>query len=205
MIALLRPTRGLEFSESADSVEKALASYEHTKLRTWDKPIPDSFNALVRLALETSAQEFFFVEEDVVIPEDSIPILRSLALDVAAINYPNKYDPSFISEHRFADSGEICWISLGCTLVKRRVFERIPEPWFETGKAIAREHPGRKIVLVDAAQDRAYGNQDQFFCFMAKSAGFSIGSANGILCRHLRLDSLGEPGSNKGLHNISRL
>ncbi len=205
MIALLRPTRGLEFSESADSVEKALSQYEHTKLRTWDKPIPDSFNALVRLALETTAQEFFFVEEDVVIPEDAIPILRALAVDVAALNYPNKIDPSFISEHRFED-GEICWISLGCTLIKRRVFERLPDPWFEVGKAIAREHPGRKIVLVDAAQDRAlYGNQDQYFCFMAKSAGFSIDSAKGVLCRHLRLDSLGESGSNKGLHKITRL
>ncbi len=98
MIALLRPTRGMEFSESADSVDRALENVAHIKRRTWDLPIPDSFNHLTGLALDTSAEEFFFVEEDVVIPENSLALLRELDADLAAINYRNKIEPSCIAQ-----------------------------------------------------------------------------------------------------------
>ena len=86
MIAILRPTRGIEFSASADSIEQALEGYENRKFRTWDLPIPDSFNELVEKALQTSAQEFLFVEEDVIIPVNAISLMRDLNVDIAAIN-----------------------------------------------------------------------------------------------------------------------
>lgn len=203
MICVLRPTRGIEFSESAESIERALEGYERTILRTWYLPIPDSFNTLIGLALKTSAQEFFFVEEDVVIPANALSLLRSLDVDVAAINYRNKIEPSCISEQRLKGAKDPLWVSLGCTLIRRKVFERLPAPWFVIGKAVAIKHPGRKTRLVDSSPDRTYGNHDQVFCYLAKQAGFSIGSVDGILCRHLRLDRLGNPGTNKGLHKIS--
>jgi len=210
MIAVIRPTRGLEFSESADSIEKALRFYEFRIFRTWSDPIPDCFNKLVAEALKENIDlirtfdEFLFVEEDVVIPENCLYLMRSLDVDIAAISYPNKVDPSFISEHRFEDDS-ICWLSLGCTLIRRKVFETLEFPWFVTGKAIARVHPGRKIVLVEAAHDVQYGNQDQYFCFKAREAGLKMETVRDVFCKHLKLEALGAPSINNGCHKILSL
>lgn len=207
MIGVARPTRGLEFAESAQSIEKNLVSFRHVIERTWDQPIPDSFNYLTRLLLGSSflLTHIWFVEEDVVVPKGALEALYHLNVDIAAVRYPLKVDGRVSEE--LDDQGSILWQSLGCTLVRRHVFERLAEPWFKSGYVIASIHDGssstrRRYELVPGGKD--YGNHDAYLCWNAREAGFTIGAAEGFLAGHLIVEGYGEPGKNKGCHRIGR-
>jgi hypothetical protein len=204
--AVLRPSRGLEFAESSDGIDEALQGYNYRAKRTWDKPIPDSFNWLVRWALDnTDAPYFLFVEEDVVIPAGGINSLLELGSDVAAINYHLKTDGRISQMDR---KGRLLWVSLGCTLFRREVFETLPEPWFSTDYALESVSTGsacKEKILRLRYSPRQYAGHDAFICFNAIKAGFTVKSAPGLLCDHLKLDAMGEPNQNNGCHKISRV
>jgi hypothetical protein len=204
--AVLRPTRGLEYAESSDSIDEALQGYRYRVKRTWDKSIPDSFNWLVRWALDnTNAPYFIFAEEDVVFPINAIALLVDKLAEghgIAAINYHLKIDGR-ISEMRH--KGKIQWVSLGCTLIARQVFEELPEPWFSTDYALAYISTGsacKEKFYELRPSPRQYAGQDMQFCFTALKAGFTIGAVEDVLCAHLKLDAMGEPNTNNGCHRI---
>lgn len=207
-IAILRPTRGLEFSESSDSIERALEGIAHlAPKRSWDLPIPDSFNRLTRWFLdESNCDHALFAEEDVVLPLQAVRAMLDLGTDIAAINYHLKTPDHRLSEFRW--EGKLIWCSLGCTLFKRRVFETLPEPWFSVDYALDTYSSGssmKKKAHRLAYSPRSYAGHDMYVCFKAAEAGFSIGVVEGMLCDHLVLDALGEPNRNDGCHKISRL
>ncbi len=205
-VAVLRPTRGLEFAESSDSIEEALQGYAYRVKRTWDKPIPDSFNWLTRWALDnTDAPYFLFVEEDVVIPPFAMEAMLQVDADITAINYRLKVD-NRISE--FWKHGKLLWVSLGCTLVKRRVFETLPEPWFSCDYALVNKSTGsacKEKFLAMEYNPRSYAGQDAYLCWNAIQEKFTVDSVRGVECAHLRLDALGEADRNNGCHRISRV
>lgn len=206
LIATLRPTRGIEFSQSADSIAANLSQYPHLEpKRTWDEAIPKSFNLLAEWFMQTGATHAWFVEEDVVVPDIALYAMLGLNVDIAAINYPLKTDGR-ISEMRRKDV--LLWVSLGCTLIRRRVFETLPRPWFSTDYALVSSSTGsackEKILSLKYAP-RQYAGQDMYFCFRALEAGFTIGAVEGMLCEHLRLDAMGEANTNDGCHKISRV
>lgn len=206
MIGVARPTRGLEFAESAQSIERSLAGQIFVTERSWDRPIPDSFNYVTRLLLAYSAvSHLWFVEEDVVVSELVLMYLLALGTDIAAVRYPLKVDGR-ISEER-SPEGEILWESLGCTLIRREVFEVLPEPWFKTGYTLLSIHEGSSCQQKTyrlALGGADYGNHDMYFCWTAKQAGFTIGVVETELADHLILDGLGKPQVNNGCHRIRR-
>jgi GT2 family glycosyltransferase len=203
MIALLRPSRGLLFSESENSCWHELRSVEHDRIPSHDKPIPKAFNYIVEKALKTKADAFWFVEEDTVVPEGGLVALLALGTDISAINYKLKKGSDRLSEWRW--NGELIWCSLGCTLVKRRVFERLTYPWFSTDYSVAEKITGSKCdkkFLGLVKRKMGYGGQDLYLAWRAREAGFTIGVVEGMLCRHLILEKLGQQDSNEGCHTI---
>jgi GT2 family glycosyltransferase len=205
---VLRPSRGLEYAESSDSIDEALQGYQYRIKRTWDKPIPDSFNWLVRWALDnTDSELFLFVEEDVVIPANAISLLLDKMAEghaIAAINYRLKPDGRISQMVR---KGRLLWVSLGCTMVHRQVFEELPEPWFSTDYTLVSKTTGSscigKIISLEPG-NHSYGWQDCYFCMKAQEAGFTIRVVEGVLCEHLKLEAMGEPNRNDGCHKINR-
>ena len=172
--ALLRELKGIEFD----------CFYCH------DEPIPDSFNhAVARALAEDWWRHALFIEEDVVLPRGAIDSLLSVDSDIAAIDYRLKgYQQDRLSHLEAA--GRILWVSLGCTLVDRLVFEVLPEPWFDVDHAIEGHHEGStsewRFELIK--RPSIYGDQDVYFSFKAFEAGFSIGIVRMMLAEHLDLD-----------------
>jgi hypothetical protein len=207
LIQVLRPTRGTEFAESSDSISRELVGFDHLEpKRTWDKRIPDSFNWLVEYFLTTDAGLAWFVEEDVVVPRGALAAMLAIGADISAVNYHLKIGNHRISEMRWED--KLLWCSLGCTLIRRKVFETLPAPWFSTDYALSTyssgsSMQGKKHRLKYAPQ--SYAGHDIYICFKAAEAGFSIGVVEGMLCGHLVLDALGVPNVNDGCHKISRI
>jgi hypothetical protein len=91
------------------------------------------------------------------------------------------------------------WCGLGCTLVKREVFEKLEYPYFRSDKALLlNDWPEIKWI---EAGEQAYGGHDIYFGIKAREKGFKIIKVEGE-ARHLKLESLGRPEINKGLHAI---
>ena len=203
MLGIVRPTRGLEFAESAHSIEKNV-DCACVMERSWDKPLPDAFNDLVFTLLGNPEIKYIWiVEEDVVVPQGALLEMWKENADIVAINYKLKHGGSSFRRSAF---GELLWVSLGCTLIKRQVFEKVTYPWFKTGYTIASIREGNteeRYALVPAVQD--YAGHDAYFCWNAKQAGMSLALVEGMEAGHLVLDRLGYKDTNQGCHVIRRV
>ena len=126
-----------------------------------------------------SGEYIFFLDVDVLIPSDAlIKLLEDKKNIVSGLYFKKTYphNPLMfrkVNEESYIpilDYGEglisVDGIGLGCCLVKRDVFDKIPEPWFELPP------------LSDLTEDL-------FFCDKAKKAGFSIFVDTGVKCGHI--------------------
>lgn len=195
MIGIILPTRGLLFTEVLEGIEKerSLVNEKTILFTTYNKPIPVAQNYLVEKALKNSEiSHLFMVEEDTVPLAGALEKLLQSDGDIVAIDY-GVSGWSCIAKDSI---GEILWCGLGCTLIKREVFEKLEKPWFRIDKTLRLND----WQWID--NPAKYGSLDIWFCTKAKEAGFKIKQVEGE-CKHLQLDSLGEKEYNNGIHNVS--
>ena len=193
MIGVVLPTRGLVFTETMIALFKELEGFDYKVYMSFDKVIPDGHNELARQALEDGADYVLFLEEDVVMPEGTIDKMLGKG-DVVAMDY-GVSSWGCIATYQ----GENMWCGLGCTLVKREVFFALQYPYFRSDKSLLlNDWP--KITWIDAGE-QAYGGHDIYFGMKVREKGFKIVKADGE-ARHLKLEALGTPEINHGLHKI---
>lgn len=193
MIAIVLCSRGLIFAEVEHEIEKMRLEHDIVVFRTWNKPIPDAQNYLTEEVLKNPDIDYlFFIEEDTVPPEGALEKLLTLNTDIACIDYGvNGY--SCVAKDKKTE--EIYWCGLGCTLIKRKVFDKIEKPWFRTDKTL-RLNDWKWID-----NPAKYGGHDIWFCMKAREKGFTIQQVEGE-CRHLKLVSVGVSEYNNGLHIV---
>lgn len=192
-IAVILPSRGLIFAEVEDSITRNLEPYDYTVYRSWDLVIPDSVNVLVDKALIRNPDFVFFIEEDTVIPDGGIEKLIQANADIACIDYGVAGWGCVTKDQ----SGDVLWCGLGCTLVKPYVFDKIERPYFRSDIELRLND----WTWVPSPPNK-YGGQDIYFCCKARENGFKIKEIEGMECKHLRLEALGKPEINRGLHTI---
>ena len=197
-IAVILPTRGLVFTETENAISGNTEGITSKVYRSHDLVIPDSQNYLVDQALADKAKYLWFVEEDTVAPDNALADMLEMEADIACIDY-GVAGWSCLTKDK--ETNEILWCGLGCTLIKAEVFEALERPYFRSDRALLLNF-WPEIRWVDAGE-QAYGLQDIWFFVHAREAGFRIQQVQGE-CKHLKLDSLGRPEINKGLHQISR-
>lgn len=195
MIGVVLPSRGLVFAEVEQSISDNLEKYNHKIYRSWDLPIPESDNVLVDRALADECEYLLFIEEDTVMPEGALDRMLLANVDIACVDY-GVAGYSCITKDK---NGNILWCGLGCTLVKSKVFDTLQKPYFRSDKQLLLNNWPEE-QWINAPKD-AYGGHDIWFCIQARKQGFEIKQVSGE-CKHLRLEELGKPEINKGLHTI---
>lgn len=196
MIAVILPTRGLVFAEVEYSLEIIRQVLPQTVVfRSWSLQLPEAQNILVEKALSVpDVTHLLFIEEDTVMPDpikNALKLLGSKA-DIACIDYGVQ---GWGCVARDQETSEILWCGFGCTMVKRHVFDKVEKPWFRTDKTL-RLNDWKWID-----NPAKYGGQDIWFCTKARESGCTIEQLEGE-CRHLKLEALGKPETNGGLHSI---
>mgnify|MGYP001595506588 CR=1 FL=1 len=170
MIGIILPTRGLIFSEVLQGVEENRKNYETELFISSNLPIPEAQNYLVAQALANSSiTHLMMVEEDTVPPARTFEKLLQSDGDIVAIDY-GVSGWSCIAKDK---TGDILWCGLGCTLVKREVFEKLEKPWFRTDKTLRLND----WQWID--NPAKYGSLDIWFCTKAREAGFKIKQLKG--------------------------
>lgn len=193
MIAILLPTRGLIFEQTIKSVSNIPNS---TLITVSGMPIPEAQNWLVTEALGApDVTHLYFVEEDMEIPEGTLEKMLDLNKDVVCVDYPVNGGWSTIKRV----DREIQHCGLGCTLVKREVFERLSEPWFRTDKSV----DAKTEEIMDIPMK--YGGHDIFFGIAVRKAGYKITQLEGVECGHLRCEQLVRREDNDNRYEIRRL
>lgn len=201
MIAILLATRGLVFSKVIEAIERERNSINEKTILyiSTDKPIPDAQNFLVTEALKNQeVTSLLFVEEDTVPIAGALDKLLAMDSSIACIDYGVSGWGCVTRDIR----NKILWCGLGCTLVKREVFEKLEYPYFRTDKTLRLNDWKWVDLPKDYQEKKQYGSLDIWFFTQAREQGFDIVQIDGE-CQHLQLDGLGEKGVNNGLHTIS--
>ena len=169
---------------------------DHERFFTADLGIPDCFNHLVELFLESDCDYAWFVEEDMVVPEGALSSLigvvdlhgdQTVTHGIGFVDYRTRAGGLCSG---YVDN-KLVWVGTGCTLIHRQVFIDLPKPYFKTQVALVTRHTGsacKKWVMDLVETERAYGGHDIYFCFHALKRGYRIGIVPGMMCEHLWLD-----------------
>ncbi len=202
-IGIILPTRGLVYTKVEQAIEE-LRSSEVKVYRSRDLPIPDGHNELAKQALQDGCDWLFFIEEDTVPPKGALNNLLQADSDIACIDY----GVSGWGCVTRSPKGEILWCGLGCTLVKRGVFEKMTYPYFRADMTLILDTTEGEVPIIKEWRQlpeeylkKQYGSLDIWFCDQARKLGFTITQVKGE-CEHLELVSLGQRETNNGLHQI---
>lgn len=199
-IAVCIATRGLINTWCMESVLKNLEGYPYRIYFTKDQPIPDAQNTLVSEALAGGQDYLWFVEEDMLIPDGALTAMMAVQAPVVAVDYPMGNGYGCVCKK----DGKVLWTGLGCTLIERRVFEAIGQPYFrndQTARITNLEHMEFHIEDVP----NKYGGHDILFGLAVNKAGFTIHHLDTMTATHIKIKEYGKPGVNNGMHQYQRL
>ena len=125
-------------------------------------------------AMREGCTHVLFIDSDMTFPQDMVQRLLAHDKDIVATNCARRRMPTGPTAQKTLPDGsreliytmpdstgleEVESIGMGVMLIKRKVFESLSEPWFET--------PWR-------TDKRGYIGEDVFFCRKAAAAGFKI-------------------------------
>lgn len=205
MIGIILPTRGLAFTKVLIAIEALRKNHDLRVYYSHDLPIPDGHNELTKKALADDCEYILIIEEDTVPPTGALEKLLAVDSDIAAIDYGVSGWGCITKNSK----GEVLWCGLGCTLVKRHVFEKMTYPYFRADMSLNLEtdEQGNSIIKewrklpAEYIRTKQYGSLDIWFCCEARRLGFTITQVEGE-CEHLELVELGKRETNHGIHTI---
>lgn len=201
-IAVILPSRGLIFSETADELLQNLQGYDYDIFFAHGLPIPNCFEKPLTDALKGSYSHIWFVEDDQILPNDILDVMLDADVPVATCEYPVSKDGQGVIFK--TKEGEVLFCGTGCTLVKREVFNKIKAPYFRTDIRWNIANYG-EFIRITANQGvnpelEGYGLHDVTFGMKLHKAGIPISVIGKIGQR--KLIKLGKSGSNEGAHQI---
>jgi len=201
-IAVCMPTRGTVFTETISAVLANLyqGGFAHQLIIGVD-PIPKSFNDLFREAIKATPDYIWVVEDDIVPPVGALDkmVQEMEENDIVTLDYPLDNGKSHIRSYE----KRILYAGTGCMLVRTNSLLRMKTPYFSVAWDFIYDEKTRSFKKIRASKNK-WGGQDTYFYIQAREAGLRVYSLP-IVCRHLRLEKLGEHLSNKGLHKIKAL
>lgn len=205
MIAIILPSRGLMFSETADEILQNVRLVQKEGWRTkfyfsHKRPIPECFEKPTnRALLNDDVTHLWFVEDDMKLAPDTLKKLLDTNAAVSTIDYPvNKDGRGSI----FKVDKQVIFCGTGCLLVKREVFDELRSPYFRTDMRWNIKNYGDFLKMtVNRDQTDGYGLHDVNFCMNLYHLGIPIHAIKGKAGQR-KLINLGKAGTNDGAHNI---
>jgi hypothetical protein len=148
--------------------------------------------------LETGHEYMFFLDDDIILPPDIIPRLMARNKDIVGGLYYRRQLPAapvmmketeqgtqWICDYQPGSLVEADLIGSGCLLVKRKVLEIMPPPWFEW-KCDPFRWPDLKPM------ERC--SEDYDFCRKARALGFKLYVDTSIQCHHAGISAASAQG-----------
>lgn len=127
-LAVIVPSRGLMFSETAEELYKELIGVNHRWFFSVGNSLPDCFNIPVEQALaDKSITHILICEDDMIIPKGVLKVMLKVKYPVVALDYPFKGNDATTLH---APDGSAIYTGTGFILIARQLLEKIPKPYF---------------------------------------------------------------------------
>jgi hypothetical protein len=200
-VAVILPSRGLMFSRTAEDILKNVKRISHKIYFSHGKPIPECFEEpTLRALADDDNTHFWFVEDDMIIPEQTLTNMLWMHERVVSVDYPlNRQGQSSVFRDK---GGNVLLCGTGCTLVTREVLEKIGYPIFRTDIKWNIQNYGTHIRITANQNDNdGYGIHDVTFSIKLYKHNIPITLLHTSIGQR-KLIKLGESGSNNGAHKI---
>jgi len=202
-VAVILPSRGLIFSRTAEEILNNVKGIPHKFFFAHKLPIPECFEEPTRAALsDDSITHLWFVEDDMIIPPNTLKSLLEEDVSVISCDYPVSKDGQ---GSVFRDGGgNVIFTGTGCMLVRKYVFSEIGKPYFRTDVKWWIKNYGDHIRLTTSKSKsdiEEYGLHDVTFGAKLFKLGIPI-NISPIKCGQRKLIALGKAGTNNGAHKI---
>ncbi len=198
-IAVILPSRGLIFSQTAEELLENLEEYSYDIFFAHGLSIPDCFNKPLDLALKGPYTHFWIVEEDMILPKNTLKRLLAKKVPAIMCDYPMDSDGRAAI---FRDpNGDVIYGGTGCLLVTPQFLKQYKQPIFHTDIAWDIK-VGETVELTQRpVKGNLYGLHDVNFSLEAYRKGMPI-KVSPVVCGHRKLKALGKAATNKGEHDI---
>ena len=141
-------------------------------------------NQFAKMMLRGSWTHLFMLDDDMIYPANTLARLLQADKDIIAPFYVRKVrgflPNAFVEDDRgyhtewVDDFRQVTAVGTGGLLIKRKVFETLPEPWFEYENYT---HP--------KTGELEQKSEDVVFCARAREAGFEIWVDGRLKCGHI--------------------
>lgn len=202
MIGVILPSRGLIFSETAEEILNNLKGIPHKIYFAHGKSLPECFNEPVGRALKDTVTHLWFIEDDMIVPPNTLKNLMEADANVVTCDYPITKDGK--GAIFYDQGGNVVFCGTGCLLVRREVLENLKPPYFTDKIAWTPMNYGDAVKLVGRKADKdVYGLHDVTFCLRLWKNGVKV-KVIPMQLGQRKLIALGKSGSNDGAHNIEK-
>lgn len=201
-VGVILPSRGLIFSATADEILENLKGIPHKFFFSHKLPLPRCFEKPTCEAIfDNSITHLWFVEEDMVLPPNTLKQMLEADVNAITCDYPVTKDGR--GSVFYDQGGQVVFCGTGCLLVKREVFDNLNAPYFTDKIRWTMLNYGESIKLVASKNNKGegYGLHDITFCIKLWKNGVLI-KVLPIKLGQRRLIALGKAGTNEGAHNI---
>lgn len=195
-IAVIFPSRGLAFSQTCDELLDNLEGYDWDIFFSHGLSIPNCFNKPLERALEGDYTHFWFVEDDMILPKNTLKKLLAEDVPAIACDYPMSAEgkPSAFRD----PAGNAIYVGTGCLLVTREFIEKYPKPVFRSDIAWDMKVGESVEMTARKIKGDVYGLHDVTFSLLAPEPI----KVSKVRCGHRKLKALGQAATNKGEHQI---
>lgn len=188
MIGIVCPTRGLVFTEAVQGILDGFRGREYQIYFSHNLPTPESFNSLIKQAMDDGCDYIYITNDDVVVNKRIVDKLFEKCCDIVIC-------PTYIGDFPgyYEKDGKITMCGTSCILAKREVFENI--------KPLDITRWIRQSGEEKTQGECEFGGEEVSFSKQVLAKGYTIEKIDDKT-RHLRLIELGEHRSNHGCHRI---
>lgn len=192
-VVIAVPSRGtvrIEWAAALNSLALPINCSSILQIITGQK-VEDARNTAVAAARRSNAEYLFFLDDDVLPPNQSLRRFIHLlennpSWDLISGIVPVKSrppEPAVFKNGRpgpywgwkFNQTFEIDACGMACCLIRMSAFDKVPEPWFEWVRGYNGAH-------------RFEEGEDVGFCRKLKEAGGTLYGDGGVLCGHMAED-----------------
>ncbi|MGE0539754.1 MAG: hypothetical protein AB7R89_06210 [Dehalococcoidia bacterium] len=170
-IALAYPSRGTGYAPTIFGALRELAPYPHVLCPAFYRPMPDSHNdALLDALADERVTHVWFLEDDHLLPVGVLSAM--LAADAPVVAAPYRLRGGNRCE-LYTRDGRLALVGLGCTLIRRDVFEHpmIGYQPFDVGQLL---WDGSRWVEPRPGKRGSFCGPDTYFCKRLQAAEIPI-------------------------------
>lgn len=167
---------------------KTTKNFSFSFVNTKGLPVDQSRNSIVtRFLKEKDSEYLLFLDSDMIFPPNLVNELLKIDADIMTALAFRKWYPHHPTIYEYDGKNfkslinyepnkiiEVDGCGMACCLIKRKVMEKIKEPWFEFKKITDKER--KKSFML---------SEDLVFCRKVKKAGFNIKVDTGLVCGHV--------------------